>query len=333
MADGGRRMADGVLSYFILLPSAFCLGCAVSAASAQSYPAKPVRLIVPFVPGGNSDIIARSIAPEMSKALGQPIVIENRGGAGGLIGTELAAKSPPDGYTLLMVSAAHTINPAMAKKLPYDAVKDFAAIAIVADVPATFMVHPSIPARNVKEFIALARSRPGELNYSSAGRGSVSHLSGELFSSMAKVKMVHIAYKGSGASVIDLIAGHTHVQFSSMPVVLPHARSGRLKMLAQAGAKRSPAASDVPTVAESGLPGYVVSSGFSMFAPANTPRAVIGSVNAAIVRALADPAVRNGLASQGADPVGSTPEQHEAFNKAEIAKWIKVVREAGIQPE
>jgi tripartite-type tricarboxylate transporter receptor subunit TctC len=150
---------------------------------------------------------------------------------------------------------------------------------------------------------------------------------------MAKVKMVHIAYKGSGASVIDLIAGHTQVQFSSMPVVLPHARSGRLKMLAQAGAKRSPAAPDVPTVAESGLPGYVVSSGFSMFAPANTPRAVIGSVNAAIVKALADPAVRNGLASQGADPVGSTPEQHEAFNKAEIAKWIKVVREAGIQPE
>jgi len=319
--------------------SLYLTGCWIAfaaisgSATAQNYPVKPVRLIVPFVPGGNSDIIARSIAPEMSKALGQPIVIENRGGAGGLIGTELAAKSPPDGYTLLMVSAAHTINPAMAKKLPYDAVKDFAAIAIVADVPATFMVHPSIPARNVKEFIVLARSRPGELNYSSAGRGSVSHLSGELFSSMAKVKMVHIAYKGSGASVIDLIAGHTQVQFSSMPVVLPHARSGRLKMLAQAGAKRSPAAPDVPTVAESGLPGYVVSSGFSMFAPANTPRAVIGSVNAAIVKALADPAVRNGLASQGADPVGSTPEQHEAFNKAEIAKWIKVVREAGIQPE
>ena len=319
--------------------SLYLTGCWIAfaaisgSATAQNYPVKPVRLIVPFVPGGNSDIIARSIAPEMSKALGQPIVIENRGGAGGLIGTELAAKSPPDGYTLLMVSAAHTINPAMAKKLPYDAVKDFAAIAIVADVPATFMVHPSIPARNVKEFIVLARSRPGELNYSSAGRGSVSHLSGELFSSMAKVKMVHIAYKGSGASVIDLIAGHTHVQFSSMPVVLPHARSGRLKMLAQAGAKRSPAAPDVPTVAESGLPGYVVSSGFSMFAPANTPRPVIGSVNAAIVKALADPAVRNGLASQGADPVGSTPEQHEAFNKAEIAKWIKVVREAGIQPE
>jgi tripartite-type tricarboxylate transporter receptor subunit TctC len=335
-------MADGVRSCFILLSSAFCLGLALSGASSaqtastgsgQAYPVKPIRLIVPFVPGGNSDIIARSIAPEMSKALGQPIVIENRGGAGGLIGTELAAKSPPDGYTLLMVSAAHTINPAMAKKLPYDAVKDFAAIAIVADVPATFMVHPSIPARNVREFIVLARSRPGELNYSSAGRGSVSHLSGELFSSMAKVKMVHIAYKGSGASVIDLIAGHTQVQFSSMPVVLPHARSGRLKMLAQAGAKRSPAAPDVPTVTESGLPGYVVSSGFSMFAPANTPRAVIGSVNAAIVRALADPAVRNGLARQGADPVGSTPEQHEAFNKAEIAKWIKVVREAGIQPE
>src|SRR5688572_7310421 len=317
---------------FLLLACCIPLAAAGNAV-AQNYPVKPIRLIVPFVPGGNSDIIARSIAPEMSKALGQPIVIENRGGAGGLIGTELAAKSPPDGYTLLMVSAAHTINPAMAKKLPYDAVKDFAAIAIVADVPATFMVHPSIPARNVKEFIVLARARPGELNYSSAGRGSVSHLSGELFSSMAKVKMVHVAYKGSGASVIDLIAGHTQVQFSSMPVVLPHARSGRLKMLAQAGAKRSAAAPDVPTVAESGLPGYVVSSGFSMFAPANTPRAVIGTVNAALLKALADPGVRNGLASQGAEPVGSKPEQHDAFNKAEIAKWIKVTRAAGIEPE
>jgi tripartite-type tricarboxylate transporter receptor subunit TctC len=320
--------------YFCLPPSAFLLGyCALLPQAHAQYPAKPVRLIVPFVPGGNSDIIARSISPEMSKAMGQQIVIENRGGAGGLIGTELAAKSPPDGYTLLIVSAAHTINPAMAKKLPYDSIRDFSAISIIADVPATFMVHPSIPARNVREFIALARARPGELNYSSAGRGSVSHLSGELFSSMAKVKMVHIAYKGSGASVIDFIAGFTQVQFSSMPVVLPHARSGRLKMLAQAGAKRSPAAPDVPTVSESGLPGYVVSSGFSLFAPANTPRPVIATVNAALVKALADPGVRNGLASQGAEPVGSTPEQHEAFNRAEIAKWIKVTRAAGIEPE
>jgi tripartite-type tricarboxylate transporter receptor subunit TctC len=326
--------AEGNRLKVILHPSSFILCCALAAtASAQPYPVKPVRLIVPFVPGGNSDIIARSISPEMSKALGQPIVIENRGGAGGLIGTEVAARSAPDGYTLLMVSAAHTINPAMAKKLPYDAVRDFSAISIVADVPATFMVHPSIPSKNIREFIALARARPGELNYSSAGRGSVSHLSGELFSSMAKIRMVHVAYKGSGASVIDLIAGHTQVQFSSMPVVLPHARSGRLKMLAQAGAKRSPAAPDVPTVSESGLPGYVVSSGFSMFAPANTPRTIITTVNGAIVKALADPGVRNGLASQGADPIGSTPEQHDAFNKAEIAKWIKVTRQAGIEPE
>jgi tripartite-type tricarboxylate transporter receptor subunit TctC len=320
--------------YFFLPPSAFLLCCGLAGtASPQQYPNRPVRLIVPFVPGGNSDIIARGISPEMSKALGQQIVIENRGGAGGLIGTELAAKSPPDGYTLLIVSAAHTINPAMAKKLPYDSVRDFAAVGIIADVPATFMVHPSIPSRNVKEFIALARARPGELNYSSAGRGSVSHLSGELFSSMAKVKMVHIPYKGSGASVIDFIAGFTHVQFSSMPVVLPHARSGRLKMLAQAGAKRSPAAPDVPTVSESGLPGYVVSSGFSMFAPANTPRAIVNAVNAALVKALAVPGVRNGLASQGAEPVGSTPEQHDTFNRAEIEKWIKVTRAAGIEPE
>lgn len=340
-ATAARRNATGLRSSFIihrssfpaLIAIAFAVQMAPGTAGAQSFPAKPVRLIVPFVPGGNSDIIARAVAPEMGKALGQQIVIENRGGAGGMIGSELAVRSPPDGHTILIVSAAHTINPAMARKLPFDSVRDFAGIGIVADVPATFMVHPSIPARSVREFMALARARPGELNYSSAGRGTVSHLSGELFSSMAKVKMVHVAYKGSGASVVDLIAGHTQVQFSSMPVVLPHARSGRLRMLAQAGAKRSAAAPDVPTVSESGLPGYVVSSGFSMFAPGATPRPVIGTLNAALVKALAQPAVRNGLAGQGAEPVGSTPEQHDAFNKAEIAKWMKVVRDAGIQPE
>ena len=306
---------------------------AAAGAAAQQYPVKPVRMMVPFVPGGNTDIIARIVAPEMSKALGQQLVIENRGGAGSIIGTEVVAKSPPDGYTLLMVSAAHVINPAMVKKLPYDSLRDFAPISVVADVPTAFAVHPTLPVKNVKDFIALARARPGQLNYSTAGRGTVGHLSAELLSSMTKIKMVHIAYKGTGQSITDLIAGHVQLQFSSMPAVINHARAGKLRLLAQTGAKRSGAASDVPTMEESGVKGFVVSSGFGLLAPAGTPRPVIDRVHGALVKALADPGVRNNLSGQGADPVGNTPEAYDAFNRAEIAKWIRVAREAGIDPE
>jgi tripartite-type tricarboxylate transporter receptor subunit TctC len=303
------------------------------AAFAQTWPNKPVRMIVPFVAGGNTDIIARVVAAEMTKTLGQQIVIENRGGAGSVIGTEIAAKSPPDGYTLLMVSAAHVINPAMVKKLPYDSLKDFAPISIVADVPTAFAIHPQLPVKNVKEFVALAKTRPGQLNYSSAGRGTVGHLGAELLSSMANIKMVHVPYKGTGQSITDLIAGHVQLQFSSMPALIQHARSGKLRLLAQTGAKRSGAAQDVPTMVESGIPGFVVSSGFGLLAPAGTPRPVIDRVHGALVKSLADPAVRNNLSGQGADPVGNTPEEYEKFNRAEIDKWIKVARAAGIEPE
>jgi tripartite-type tricarboxylate transporter receptor subunit TctC len=302
-------------------------------AGAQSWPAKPVRLMVPFVAGGNTDIIARIVTPEMGKTLGQQIVIENRGGAGSAIGTEIVAKSAPDGYTLLMVSAAHVINPAMVKKLPYDSLRDFAPISIVADVPTAFAVHPQLPVKSVKEFVALAKTRPGQLNYSTAGRGTVGHLAAELLSSMAKIKMVHVAYKGTGQSITDLIAGHVQLQFSSMPAVIHHARAGKLRLLAQTGEKRSAAAQDVPTMVESGIPGFVVSSGFGLLAPAGTPRPVIDRVHGALVKAINEPGVRGSLSGQGADPVGNTPEAYDAFNKAEIAKWIKVAREAGIQPE
>jgi tripartite-type tricarboxylate transporter receptor subunit TctC len=302
-------------------------------ADAQTYPTKPVRLMVPFVPGGNTDIIARVVAPEMSKALGQQLVIENRGGGGSTIGTEVVAKSPPDGYTLLLVSAAHVINPAMIKKLPYDSIRDFAPISVVADVPTAFAIHPTLPVKNVKEFIALAKARPGQLNYSTAGRGTVGHLSAELLSSIAQIKMVHIAYKGTGQSITDLIAGHVQLQFSSMPAVINHARAGKLRLLAQTGEKRSAAAKDVPTMLESGVKGFVVSSGFGLLAPAGTPRPVIDRVHGALLKALAEPNVRNNLSGQGAEPVGNTPEAYDAFNKAEIAKWIKVARGAGIDPE
>jgi tripartite-type tricarboxylate transporter receptor subunit TctC len=308
------------------------LGLAISPAHAQ-YPVKPVRLMVPFVAGGNTDIIARVVTPEMSKALGQQIVIENRGGAGSTIGTEVVAKSPPDGYTLLMVSAAHVINPAMIRKLPYDSIKDFVPISVVADVPTAFAVNPHLPVKNVKEFVALAKTRPGQLNYSTAGRGTVGHLAAELLSSIAGIKMVHVAYKGTGQSITDLIAGHVQLQFSSMPAVINQARAGKLRLLAQTGEKRSAAAQDVPTMLESGIKGFVVSSGFGLLAPAGTPRPVIDRVHGALVKALTDNGVRNNLSGQGADPVGNTPEQYDAFNKAEIAKWIKVARGAGIDPE
>ena len=321
---------------FRLRAAAAVLFCALASSalvSAQSYPTKPVRMIVPFAPGGNTDIIARVFAPKMGEILGQQIIIENRGGAGGAIGTEIASRAAPDGYVLLMVSAGHTINPAMTKKLPYDSVKDFTPIGIIADVPTAFVVHPSLPSKNVKEFIALAKSKPGEINYSTAGRGTVGHLAAELLQSVAKIKLTAIHYKGSGPSMIDLLAGHVQMQFPSMPAALQHSSGGRLRMIAQTGETRSPAAPSVPTMQEQGLKGFVVASGFAMFAPAGTPRPIIDRVNATLVKALNDPAVKANLAKQGADVVASTPEQHDKFNRAEIAKWIKVARAAGIEQE
>ncbi len=325
MISSPRRLA--------LMCSAALLGLVAASAGAQTYPAKPVRMIIPFAPGGNTDIIGRVFAPKFSEALGQQVIIDNRGGAGSTIGTDLAAKSQPDGYVLLMVSAAHTINPAMAKKLPYDSVRDFVPISVIADVPTSFMVHPALPTKNVKEFIAIARARPGEIFYSTAGRGTVGHLAAELLNSAAKIKLTAVHYKGSGPSVIDLIAGHVQMQLMSMPAAVPHAKSGKLRMIAQTGEKRSGAAPDVPTMQEQGLKTFVVSSGFAMFAPAGTQRAIVDRVHAALVKALNDSGVKKNLADQGAEVVANTPEQHDAFNKTEIAKWIKVVREAGIQPE
>ncbi|MGZ8201612.1 MAG: Bug family tripartite tricarboxylate transporter substrate binding protein [Burkholderiales bacterium] len=299
----------------------------------QPYPAKPVRMIIPFAPGGNTDIIGRVFAPKMGEFLGQNVIIDNRGGAGGTIGTEAASRAAPDGYTLLMVSAGHTINPSMIRKLPYDSVKDFTPIGIIADVPTAFVVHPSLPAKNVKEFVAIAKSKPGAINYSTAGRGTVGHLAAELLQSVAKIKLTAVHYKGSGPSMIDLLAGHVQMQFPSMPAALQHSSGGRLRMIAQTGEQRSPAAPSVPTMEEQGVKGFVVASGFAMFAPAGTPRPIVDRVNAALAKALNDPAVKNNLAKQGADVVASTPEQHDKFNRNEIAKWIKVAREAGIEPE
>jgi len=309
--------------------------CALVSAGAyaQSYPAKPVRMVIPFAPGGNTDIIGRIFSLKFGEILGQQIIVDNRGGAGGTIGTDYASRQAPDGYTLLMASAGHTINPAMIKKLPYDSIKDFAPIGVIADVPTAFVVHPSLPAMNVKQFIVIAKARPGEIFYSTAGRGTVGHLAAELLNSVAKIKLTAVHYKGSGPSMIDLIAGQVQMQFPSMPAAVPHVKSGKLRMIGQTGKRRSSAAPDVPTMEEQGLKGFVVSSGFAMFAPAGTPRAIIDKVNAALVKALHDPVVSKTLIDRGAEPVGSTPAEHDAFNKAEIAKWIKVAREAGIEPQ
>lgn len=311
--------------------AAFLATAAGAPAAAQNYPAKTIRMVIPFAAGGNTDIIGRIFAPKMAEILGQQIIIDNRGGAGGTIGSEFAVRQPPDGYTLLMASAGHTINPAMIKKMPYDSVKDFAPIGIVADVPTAFVIHPSLPPKNLKEFIALAKARPNDIFYSTAGRGTVGHLAAELLISSAKIKITAVHYKGSGPSMIDLVGGHVQMQFPSMPAAVPHVATGKLRMIAQTGEKRSPAAPAVPTMQEQGLKDFVVSSGFSMFAPAGTPKAIIDKVNAALVQALKDPKVSKTLIDQGAEPVGSSPEAHDKFNRAEIQKWIKVARAAGIE--
>ncbi len=315
--------------YFI---TALCI-LPVCGVTAQTYPTRTIRMVVPFAPGGNTDIIARFIVPKMIEDLGQQVIIDNRGGASSTIGTDIASKSPPDGYTLLMVSTAHVINPAVIKKLPYDSVRDFTPITLVADVPNSLVVHPSVPARSLKELITLARSRPGEMLYATPGRGTSTHLAIEMLASRAKLKLIHVPYKGVGPATVDLVAGHVHMQFAAMPSTIPFVRDGRLRMIAQSGAKRSSAVPDVPIMAEAGMPDFVVSSGFGMLAPGNTPRPIIDRVNAATRKALAHPDVNKGLSSQGAEPVGNSPDEYEKYNRAEIARWSKVARDAGVLAE
>lgn len=316
-----------------LVVAAAVVACGALPVAAQDFPSKPVRIVVPFAPGGNTDIIARAIAPGMSQDLGQPVIIENRGGAGSTLGTAIAAKAPADGYTLLMVSSAHVINPAVRKSLPYDSVKDFAPVTLVADVPNALAVHPSVPVKDVRGLIAFARKRPGELTYATPGAGTSSHLAIEMLAAAEKLKLVQIPYKGVGPATADVVGGHVHMLFSSMPALIEHVRAGRLRMLAQAGMQRSPAAPDVATMIESGYKDFFVSSGFGMFAPAGTPRPIIDRVNASVRKVLADPTVRKQLAGQGAEPVGNSPDEYDRYNRAEIARWAAVARQANVPME
>jgi len=328
MRSRGRFFSITVL----LSLSFFALTFSGAHAAAYPEPGKPIRLIVPFAPGGNVDIISRAISNELSQNLGAPIVVDNRAGAGGSIGSDMAAKASPDGYTLLMVSASHVINPSMVKKLPYDTVKAFNAVSMVSDVPTAFVCHPSLPFKTLKDVIDYAKANPNKLNMGTAGIGTVGHLSGELLKSMAQIKYEIIHYKGAGPALTELLGGHVQLQFVSMPAAMPHIRSGKLRAIAMTGAKRSPAAPDMPTMDEAGLSGFHVSTGFGMFVPAGTPRPIIDKVHDAIVKTLQMPEVKERLSKQGADPVGSSPEEYESFVRSEIAKWQKVVKEAGIQP-
>lgn len=303
------------------------------AVHAQTWPSKPIRLVVPFAPGGNTDIIARFIAPRMAQELGQQVLIDNRGGAGSTLGTNIAAKAPPDGYTIVMVSTAHVINPAVIKSLPYDSINDFAPVTLVADVPNALVVHPSLPVHNIRQLVALARSRPGELVYATPGRGTSTHLAIEMLASAASLKMIHVPYRGVGPATVDVVSGQAHMIFAAMPAFIEYVRNGRLRMIAQATATRSPVAPEVPTMIEQGYKDFLVSSGFGMFAPAKTPRPVIDRLNAVVVKALQEPAVRSGLSSQGAIPVGNSPEEYDRYNRSEIQKWRKVAQSAGLVPE
>ena len=304
-----------------------------STVSGQGFPNKLIRVVNPAAPGGNSDVFFRLLQPKMTEVLGQQLVFDYRAGAGGTVGGEIIAKSPPDGYTVGFVAASFVINPSMIKKMPYDTVKDFTGLGLIVDVPSGLVVHPSLPVKNVKELITLAKSRPGQLFCSSSGRATVGHMSVELFNAMAGTKIVHVPYKGAGPAIIDLVAGHVQLQFSSLPLVYGHVQQGRIRLIAQTGDKRAGFAKDIPTMIEAGMPGYVVSSGFSYIGPAGIPRAIGERLNSALVTSLRDPSNRKFLIEQGAEPVGSTLDEHEVYIKSEVAKWIKVVKQAGIEAQ
>jgi tripartite-type tricarboxylate transporter receptor subunit TctC len=303
-------------------------------AHAQAYPARPVRIIVPFAPGGSTDIVARLIARGLSEAWRQQVVVENRPGAGGTIGVDHVARSAPDGHTLVFGHVGtFGFGPSLYSKLPYDAVKDFAPIGLFTAVPNMLAVHPSLPARSVKELVALARARPGALNYASSGNGSASHLAVEYFKLLTKTDIVAIAYRGTGPMLVDMIAGHTLFTITGVPPLAPFVDAGKLRAIGVGSAKRLPLYPKLPTVAESGYPEYEVTTWYGLLAPAKTPRETILQINGELLRMLARPEVRDVLAQQAAEPLGSTPEEFGAHIQREIARWARVIKAAGVTVE
>jgi len=302
-------------------------------AGAQTYPSRLVRIVVPLPPGGSNDLLARLVAERLAPVLGQPVVVENRPGASGNIGTELVARSAPDGHTLLMANTAHVINPSLFAKLPYDPIRDFAPVALMSSVHFALVVHPSVPARSVKEFIATAKARPGALTFASAGNGAPHHLAMELLKSMARVELTHVPYKGAGQFVPALVTGEVSSVIGAINSLLPHVKAGRLRILGMAGNRRTPLLPEVPTIAEAALPGFALDNWGGMLAPAGTPRSVIDRLYGEIVKVLRDPQAAERLTSQGIELIPSTPDEFQALMKSHLAKWARVVREAGIKVE
>ena len=301
----------------------------VASAAAQSYPAKPVRVIVPIAPGGGTDIVARMIAAKVSESLGQQMIIDNRPGAGGIIGSELVAKAPADGYTLLLSPTSHAINPSLYSKLPYDTQKDFAPVSLALSVTTVFVAHPSLPVRSVKDVVALAKAKPGELAFGSAGNGHLFHLTGEMFNTAAGIKMIHVPYKGGAPAIAALISGEVSVLFETMLALRPFIQSGRVRALAVASAQRSPLLPELPTFAEAGYPGIVAANWYGFFAPAGTPHEVVAKLNAEITRALKSADIRDKLLPQGSVIIAGGPEQLGDFMRSEMAKWAKAAQDSG----
>jgi tripartite-type tricarboxylate transporter receptor subunit TctC len=314
-----RRAAFGALALLL-----------AAGAWAQAYPTRPIRLVVPFPPAGTTDILARAVAQRLSVSLGQSVIIDNRPGAAGNIGSDLVAKSAPDGYTLLMGTVGtHAINPSLYGKMPYDHVKDFVPIVLVAGVPNVLEVTPSLPVNSVADLIKLAKEKPGQLNFASSGSGTSIHLSGELFKTMAGVDMMHVPYKGSAPALTDLMGGQVQLMFDNLPSSLAQIKAGKLRAIAVTSAQRAPALPNVPTIAESGLPGFEASSWFGLLAPAGTPAAVVARINADVNQWLQTAEAKESLLAQGAIPAGGTPEQFAAHIRAETEKWAKVVKVSG----
>jgi tripartite-type tricarboxylate transporter receptor subunit TctC len=299
-------------------------------ATGQTYPSKPVRLVVPFPAGGTTDLLARAMAQKLSEALGQQFVVDNRPGAGGNIGSDIVAKSAPDGYTLLMGTVGtHAINVSLYAKMPYDAVKDFVPIVLVAGVPNVLVVHPALPVKTVADLIKLAKDQPGSINFASSGNGTSIHLSGELFKSLTGVQMAHVPYKGSAPALTDLIGGQVQIMFDNLPSALPQIKAGKLRAIAVTSTKRAPALPDLPTIAESGVPGFEASSWFGMLAPAGTPRGIVLRINAEVNKALQAGDMKEKLLAQGAEAVGNSPEFFVDYIRSETVKWAKVVKDSG----
>jgi tripartite-type tricarboxylate transporter receptor subunit TctC len=309
------------------------LGCTVLPVAAQSYPAKTIRLIAPSSPGSGVDIVARFYAQKLGAQIKQQVVVENRAGAGANIGAEIAAKAAPDGYTLFMGTPSHTINPSLYRRLNYDIIRDFAPISQVSSGQYVVVVHPALPVKTLPQLIALAKARPGQLNYGSAGAGNATHLAAELFRAMANVNIVHVPYKGSGPALIDLVGGQVQLMFSNLTAALPHMKSTKLRALAVTGEKRTPIVPELPTVAEAALPGYAVTSWYGLLAPAGTPQDIVTRLNAETGTAMRAPDMKERLAAEGADPMAGSAAEFAALLKTEIAKWARVVKQAGITPE